>query len=137
MALAVFMFAMVVIPTKNLGGFGAWIKDFCFGLFGFCAYVFPFVLGYIAVMLAIEKEKGNTVTIVFACIFKSKRHYHLLKELCRRRDSLLGNGVFVLKLLYEFEMFNKRVLVHAYLPCEVGIIYHCSFADKGQTCFGF
>lgn len=69
MALAVFMFAMVVIPTKNLGGFGAWIKDFCFGLFGFCAYVFPFVLGYIAVMLAIEKEKGNTVTIVFACIF--------------------------------------------------------------------
>ena len=58
MALAVFMFAMVVIPTKNLGGFGAWIKDFCFGLFGFCAYVFPFVLGYIAVMLAIEKEKG-------------------------------------------------------------------------------
>lgn len=69
MALAVFLLAIVIIPTKNLGGFGVGIKDFCFGLFGFCAYIFPVVLGYIAIMLAIEKKKSNTVTIVFASIF--------------------------------------------------------------------
>lgn len=69
MAVAVFMLAIVLIPNKNLGGFGAGVKSFCFGLFGFCTYILPVVLGYIAIMLAFEKKSENKVTFIFASLF--------------------------------------------------------------------
>lgn len=69
MAISIFLLAIVLIPVKNLGSAGAALKSVCFGLFGFCAYIFPVVLGYIAIMIALEKKQSNTVTIVFALLF--------------------------------------------------------------------
>lgn len=69
MAVALFIFAIVLIPIENMGSFGAVLKNVCFGMFGFCAYIFPVVLGYIAIMLALEKKQSNKATIVFALLF--------------------------------------------------------------------
>lgn len=69
MAIAVFLLALVIIPVKSLGSAGVVIKDIIFGIFGFCAYFIPFVLGYIAVMLAIEKTNRDKVTVVFSSLF--------------------------------------------------------------------
>lgn len=69
MAIALFIFAIVLIPIENMGSFGAVLKNVCFGMFGFCAYIFPVVLGYIAIMIALEKKQSNKATIVFALLF--------------------------------------------------------------------
>ena len=68
-AIAIFLLAIVFIPAAKLGVVGAGIKSFCFGLFGFCAYIFPIVLGIIAFMIAFEKKSESTITIVFALLF--------------------------------------------------------------------
>ena len=69
MAVALFILAILLIPTANLGSAGLALKSFIFGLFGFCAYLLPVLLGYIAVMIAFEKRKGSTATVVFAVLF--------------------------------------------------------------------
>lgn len=69
MAVAIFLLALVVIPVKSLGSAGVVIKDVIFGIFGFCSYFIPFVLGYIAVILAFEKTKSNKATVIFASLF--------------------------------------------------------------------
>lgn len=68
-AIALAVLALVFIPTKNLGAVAAFIQNFVFGLFGFCAYIFPIVLGYIAVMIALDKKQSNKATIVFSILF--------------------------------------------------------------------
>ncbi len=69
MAVALFLLAIVLIPVGNMGSFGAVLKNICFGMFGFCAYIFPVVLGYVAIMIALEKKQSNKATIVFALLF--------------------------------------------------------------------
>ncbi len=69
MAVALTVLVLVFIPTKNLGVVALFIQNFIFGLFGFCAYIFPIVLGYIAVMIALEKKQSNKATIIFSLLF--------------------------------------------------------------------
>ncbi len=69
MAVAFTVLVLVLIPSAKLAPAALFVQNFVFGLFGFCAYIFPVVLGYVAVMLALEKEKSNTTTIVFSLLF--------------------------------------------------------------------
>ncbi|MBQ7128834.1 MAG: hypothetical protein IJO19_02475 [Clostridia bacterium] len=68
MAVAVFILAIVFIPSGSLGSAGIWIKKIIFGVVGFCSYIFPFVLGYIAIVIATEKNKLSKTTCVFALL---------------------------------------------------------------------
>ncbi len=68
MAVAVFVLAIIFIPTSSLGSAGVWIKKFIFGIFGFSSYVLPIVLGYWAIAKAREKSKFSKTTCVFALL---------------------------------------------------------------------
>ena len=68
MAVAVFVLAIIFIPTSSLGSAGVWIKKIIFGIFGFSSYVLPIVLGYWAIAKAREKSKFSKTTCVFALL---------------------------------------------------------------------
>ena len=69
MAVALRVLVLVFIPESKLEVVSAFIQDVIFGLFGFCAYIFPIGLGYIAVMIALDKKQSNKATIVFSVLF--------------------------------------------------------------------
>lgn len=56
-AVAVFLLCVVFIKGQNLW---AWLHNFIFGIFGVTAYFYPFLLGFIAVMFAVNKM-GNSI----------------------------------------------------------------------------
>ncbi len=58
-AVAVFLLCVVFIKGQNLWTF---IHNFIFGVFGVTAYVYPFLLGFIAVMFAINKM-GSSIKV--------------------------------------------------------------------------
>ncbi len=67
-ASAVLLFCLVIIPGDSLWG---WLHNGILGLFGVCAYILPFLIGYIAVLCAMEKAVGSvraklwqTVTLI-------------------------------------------------------------------------
>lgn len=55
-AVALFLFFVTVIKGEN-----AWLAlhNFLFGMFGICAYIWPFVLGLVAVLCALDKLYGK------------------------------------------------------------------------------
>lgn len=54
-AAGIFFLAVALIPGQ---GFWNWLHTFCFGLFGWCAYLIAPALIYIAVMAAMDKPIG-------------------------------------------------------------------------------
>ena len=66
-AIAAFILCVTLIPGGNVW---AALQNVFFGLFGICAFVWPFVLMYIAVMLSLDKPIGNLkFTVTVAAIF--------------------------------------------------------------------
>ncbi len=62
-AVSVFMLCVTLIPGGNIWGA---LRGVFFGLFGVCAFVWPFVLMYVAIMISLDKPMGNlryTVTV--------------------------------------------------------------------------
>ena len=55
-AVAVFLLCVVFIPGQNV-----WlaIHNFIFGVFGVTAYFYPFLLGFVAVLFAMDKIGGS------------------------------------------------------------------------------
>lgn len=49
---AILLFCLVIIPGESLWG---WLHKLLLGLFGICAYIFPFLVGYFAVVYAMER----------------------------------------------------------------------------------
>lgn len=67
-ASAVLLLCLVLIPGASLWG---WLHSGILGLFGICAYILPFLIGYLAVLCAMEKTVGSvraklwqTVTLI-------------------------------------------------------------------------
>ena len=54
---AILLLCMLLIPGGSLWG---GIQQFLYGLFGYCAYLVPLLMGYLAVMTAMEKTAGST-----------------------------------------------------------------------------
>jgi len=54
---SLFTFAVTIIPGGNIWGA---LRDVLFGLFGVCAFVWPLILLYIAIMLSLDKPVGST-----------------------------------------------------------------------------
>lgn len=66
-AVSIFLFCLTIIP-----GTSAWeaIRGFVFGLFGFCAFIWPLVLIYVAIMASLDKPTDRIgVKILEAAIF--------------------------------------------------------------------
>ena len=58
-AVAVFFLCVVFIKGQNVW---LWLHNLVFGIFGITAYYFPFLLGFIAIALAMDKEiKGSVI----------------------------------------------------------------------------
>ena len=55
-AIAIFFLCVVFIEGQNVWTF---IHNLIFGVFGITAYFFPFLLGFIAVMFALDKMTGS------------------------------------------------------------------------------
>ena len=55
-AIAIFLLCVVFIKGQNIWTF---IHNFIFGIFGVMAYFYPFLLGFIAVMFAIDKMESS------------------------------------------------------------------------------
>ncbi len=61
-AASIFLLFLVFIQGQNVWSI---MHDFLFGLFGVCTYIWPFLLGYVAVMTAMDKPIGHTGTKVW------------------------------------------------------------------------
>ncbi len=80
-AVAVFLLCVVFIKGQNLW---AWLHNFIFGVFGITAYFYPFLLGFIAVMYAVNKMgssikeeiiEGNLIVVLIgACVDIFTKH---------------------------------------------------------------
>ncbi len=53
---AVFLLSVVFIEGENVW---AWLHNFIFGIFGITAYFYPFLLGFVAVMFALDRINGS------------------------------------------------------------------------------
>ncbi len=53
---AVFLLFVVFIKGENVW---AWLHNFIFGVFGITAYFYPFLLGFVAVMFALDRINGS------------------------------------------------------------------------------
>lgn len=55
-AVAIFFLCIVFIKGQNVW---TWLHNFVFGIFGVTAYFYPFLLGFIAVMFAMDRINGS------------------------------------------------------------------------------
>lgn len=55
-ACAVLLFCIALIPGESLWG---WLHNTLLGLFGVCLYILPFLMGYVAVLCAMERPIGS------------------------------------------------------------------------------
>ena len=55
-AVSVFLLCVVFIKGQKVW---LWMHNVLFGIFGFCAYILPFLLGWVAVMFALNKLSGS------------------------------------------------------------------------------
>ncbi|MBO5019550.1 MAG: DNA translocase FtsK 4TM domain-containing protein, partial [Clostridia bacterium] len=53
---AIFLLFVVFVKGENVW---AWLHNFIFGLFGITAYFYPFLLGFVAVMFALDRINGS------------------------------------------------------------------------------
>lgn len=66
-AVSIFLICLAFIP-----GASVWeaVRSFYFGLFGFCAYIWPFVLAYVAVMTSLDRPTDRLATkVIEAAVF--------------------------------------------------------------------
>ena len=66
-AVSIFLICLAFIP-----GASVWeaVRSFYFGLFGFCAYIWPFVLAYVAVMTSLDRPTDRLTTkVIEAAVF--------------------------------------------------------------------
>ena len=52
---AIFLLCVVFVKGQNIW---AWLHNFIFGLFGVTSYFYPFLLGFVAVMFALDRING-------------------------------------------------------------------------------
>ena len=64
-AVAVFTLCVVLIPGENVWRF---LHNFSFGLFGWLAYFYPFLIGFIAVLYAFDKFKSTALARTFEAV---------------------------------------------------------------------
>ena len=57
-ACSVLLFCLAVIPAEGLWGA---LRTFIFGIFGFCAFIFPLLLLIASVLIALDKKDKNYV----------------------------------------------------------------------------
>lgn len=55
-AVSVFLLCIVFIKGQKVW---LWMHNVLFGIFGFCAYILPFLLGWVAIMFALNKLSGT------------------------------------------------------------------------------
>ncbi len=55
-AVSVFLLCVVFIKGQKVW---MWMHNVLFGIFGFCAYILPFLLGWVAIMFALNKLSGS------------------------------------------------------------------------------
>ncbi len=66
-AVAAFILCVTLIPGGNVWAF---LQSLFFGLFGVCAFVWPFILIYLAVMMSLDKPMGNVrFVVIMSSIF--------------------------------------------------------------------
>lgn len=53
---AIFLLCVVFVKGQNIW---AWLHNFIFGLFGVTSYFYPFLLGFVAVMFALDRINGS------------------------------------------------------------------------------
>ena len=58
LAVAVLTFCIAIIQGENVW---TWMHNLMLGLFSFSAYILPFLLGFVAVMLALEKDSSSAI----------------------------------------------------------------------------
>ncbi len=56
LAFAVLLFCFAIIKGENVW---TWIHNLMLGIFSFSAYILPALLAFVAIMLALERDKGN------------------------------------------------------------------------------
>ena len=83
-AVAVFTLCVVLIPGENVWRF---LHNFSFGLFGWLAYFYPFLIGFIAVLYAFDITKVEAVHLnVFPENIKAKKCYEAVGFTERKTD---------------------------------------------------
>lgn len=64
-AAAVLLFCISLIPGDSLWG---WLHNTLLGLFGVCLYILPFLMGYVAVLCAMERPIGSVKAKIWQSI---------------------------------------------------------------------
>ncbi|MBQ8684246.1 MAG: DNA translocase FtsK [Clostridia bacterium] len=64
LAVAVLTFCLAVIPGENVW---TWLHNLLLGLFSFSGYILPFLLGFVAVILALEKDSSSVALRSWEC----------------------------------------------------------------------
>ena len=82
-AAAVFLLFLVFIKGQNVWSI---MHNFLFGLFGVCTYIWPFLLGYVAIMTALDKPIGKTGTKVWQSAV-------LIVLICAAVDIIRDSGI--------------------------------------------
>ncbi|MBQ9964607.1 MAG: DNA translocase FtsK [Clostridia bacterium] len=62
---AILLLCIALIPGESLWG---WLHNVLLGLFGVCTYILPFLIGYVAVMCALERNYGSVKAKVWQAI---------------------------------------------------------------------
>ncbi len=65
LAVAVLILCFAIIPGENAW---TWIHKLLHGLFSFSAYVLPLIIGFVAVLMALEKDTGNVAVRIWQCL---------------------------------------------------------------------
>ncbi len=82
-AAAIFLLFLVFIRGQNVWSI---MHNFLFGLFGVCTYIWPFLLGYVAIMTALDKPIGKTGTKVWQSAV-------LIVLICAAVDIVRASGI--------------------------------------------
>lgn len=116
LASAVLLFCFAIIPGENVW---TWIHTVLLGLFSFSAYILPVMLGFVAVMLATEKDTGsvavrvwesaafvvmlNSVVYTFASDTDVHTYFSAIEESFIAGKHVSGGGVLGVLLGYPIE----------------------------------
>ena len=95
------------------------------------------IFDYLFVSVCNIVDKFFICRIELPCRFNICRNDELLEKLCGSRNCLLCYCVFILKSLYKFVMFNKRMTVNRDFAGKPCIVNQSLFAVECNTVFGF
>ena len=86
-AVSVFLLFVVIIRGQNVW---AAFHDFLFGLFGICAYIFPFIIGFISILYAKDKSKQHIGFKIFQSVLLLSVLSSAIAIFTRSAESKLG-----------------------------------------------